>query len=105
MRVFAWPRKRSPMSCAAAAQHVRMELSQSEGRVKLEVRDDGAGFDVRGTLEKAARRGNLGLLGMQERVQILGGHLAIESSPGCGTRISVSLPVPEPAAAQMARTL
>ena len=62
------------------------------------VRDDGVGFDVAKTLEEAARRDRLGLLGMRERVQILGGSLEVESEPGRGTRIRVSLPLAEAAA-------
>lgn len=81
----------------ARAQHVWIELSQSEGRLRLIVRDDGAGFDVGRILERAAEAGNLGLIGMRERVEILGGQLTIDSQIGHGTRICVSLPVGEPA--------
>ncbi len=81
----------------ARAQHVWIELSQSEGRLRLIVRDDGAGFDVGRILERAAGAGNLGLIGMRERVEILGGQLTIDSQIGHGTRICVSLPVGEPA--------
>jgi signal transduction histidine kinase len=55
---------------------------------------------VTGTLERAPGRGNLGLLGMRERVQLLGGSLAIDSQPRRGTRIRVSLPLGETAAAR-----
>ncbi len=82
----------------ARAQRVRIELSQSESVLELVVRDDGVGFDVAKTLEEAARRDRLGLLGMRERVQILGGSLEVESEPGRGTRIRVSLPLAEAAA-------
>jgi PAS domain S-box-containing protein len=88
----------------ATAHHVWIELSQSEGVLGLEVRDDGIGFDVAGTLERAAGSGNLGLLGMRERVQILGGRLVIDSRPGHGTRIHVSFPLTEPAAEPAAQT-
>jgi PAS domain S-box-containing protein len=81
----------------ARAKHVWITLSQSEGILELAVRDDGAGFDVPGTLERAAGGGNLGLIGMRERVEILGGRLAIESGPREGTRIRVSLPLRAPA--------
>jgi PAS domain S-box-containing protein len=77
----------------ARAQHVWIELRQREGRLELEVRDDGVGFDVETTLERAAARGSVGLLGMKERVQILGGHLEVESIQGCGTWIRLSVPV------------
>jgi PAS domain S-box-containing protein len=76
----------------AAARHVWIELSQGEGLLKLVVRDDGMGFDVQRTLEQSAGGGHLGLLGMRERMQILGGHLGIDSRPGDGTYIRVSLP-------------
>ena len=80
----------------AQAQHIWIELSQSDGAVELLVRDDGVGFDVPKTLDWAANRGHLGLLGMKERVQILGGHLEVDSKPGLGTRIRLSLPLTEP---------
>ena len=84
----------------AKARHVRIELGAGDAAIELAVADDGAGFDVTRTLERAPGRGNLGLLGMRERVQLLGGSLAIDSQPRRGTRISVSLPLGEiPAAA------
>jgi signal transduction histidine kinase len=53
------------------------------------VEDDGVGFDP----EEAARRGRLGLLGVRERVEMLGGRLEIESQPGEGTVMLVEAPV------------
>jgi signal transduction histidine kinase len=79
----------------AHARHVWIELSQREGCVELVVRDDGVGFDVTKTLQRAASGGNLGLLGMRERVEILNGHLKIESRVGEGTRICIALPLTE----------
>jgi signal transduction histidine kinase len=79
----------------AAARHVWIELSQSESEVELVVEDDGEGFDVVLTQEQAARRGSLGLLGMAERVHLLGGLLQVESEPGRGTRIRASFPLSE----------
>jgi len=77
-------------------------LSQRDGFVELVVRDDGVGFDVGRTLERAARGSNLGLIGMRERVEILGGTLKIDSGVGQGTRICIALPLAEasPALAQ-----
>jgi len=84
------------------ARHVWVELSQRDGFVELVVRDDGVGFDVGSTLERAASGGNLGLIGMRERVEILGGTLKIDSGVGQGTRICIALPLTEssPALAQ-----
>jgi PAS domain S-box-containing protein len=77
----------------AQARHVRIELRQDESVLELVVRDDGVGFAVTPTQEQAARRGSLGLLGMRERMQILGGILDVESEPGRGTRIRASVPL------------
>jgi len=75
----------------ARAQRVSIELSRSESVLELVIRDDGVGFDVLRTLAQAGGEGHLGLLGMRERVQILGGNVAVDSEPGRGTRIHVSL--------------
>jgi two-component system sensor histidine kinase UhpB len=79
----------------AAARHVWIELSQSERVLELVIRDDGVGFEVASTQEQAATRGSLGLLGMRERVEILGGTLKVESEPGRGTRVRASFPLSE----------
>jgi two-component system, NarL family, sensor histidine kinase UhpB len=76
----------------ARARHVWIELSQTEDVLDLVVRDDGVGFAVAKTLEQAPSRGHLGLLGMQERVQILGGDIEVDSQAGHGTRIRISFP-------------
>ena len=76
----------------ARAQRVWIELDQSDGRLGLTIRDDGVGFDVTRAFEQACSRGNLGLSGMRERVEILGGNLEVDSGAGRGTRIRISLP-------------
>ena len=83
----------------SAARHVSIELGQSEGLLRLLIRDDGVGFEVSRTLEGAAAGSHLGLVGMRERVEILGGRLRIDSQQGDGTRIEVSFPVTDPATA------
>src|SRR5207248_499669 len=79
----------------AQARHVWIELNQREDSLELVVRDDGVGFDLAPTQEQAIRRGSLGLLGMAERVQLLGGTLQVESNPGAGTRVRASFPLSE----------
>jgi PAS domain S-box-containing protein len=79
----------------ARAQHVWIEVSQSDGVLEVIIRDDGVGFDPAKTLKQAASRGHLGLLGMRERVQILGGNLEVDSDSEHGTHIRVSLPLAE----------
>jgi two-component system, NarL family, sensor histidine kinase UhpB len=76
----------------ARARHVWIELSQTADALELAVRDDGLGFDVAKTLEQAPSCGHLGLLGMRERVQLLGGDIEVNSEPGQGTCIRISFP-------------
>jgi signal transduction histidine kinase len=56
------------------------------------IEDDGVGFDVRAAQSAGKRRG-LGLIGMQERLNAIGGTLSIESTRGRGTRLLIQLPV------------
>jgi len=72
------------------AQKVVMSLRSEDGKVYLEVSDDGKGFDPTDAWET---RG-LGLRGMQERVARLGGVLKIDSVPGKGTSVRVEVGVP-----------
>jgi two-component system sensor histidine kinase DegS len=76
----------------AEAQHVRISVSAAADGVTVSVTDDGRGFNPETTLVEAARRGHIGLVGMHERVQMLGGRTQIDSRPGGPTVISVSLP-------------
>jgi signal transduction histidine kinase len=76
-----------------AAKHARgasaavIELWE-EDSLRLEVRDDGAGFDLDHVT------GGLGFAGMRERLAAVGGDLVITSSPGRGTRVCASIPIP-----------
>ena len=80
------------------AEHVTISLSAGSLGVDATVTDDGHGFDPEKTLISAARDGHLGLVGMHERVRLLGGQTKIDSRPGGPTVISVSLPAwPRPA--------
>ena len=74
----------------ARAKTVTVSLAQQEGRICLEVADDGVGFDP----TQPCETGCLGLRGMRERAQELGAELEINSQPGNGTKIVVRRPVP-----------
>jgi len=76
----------------AQAKSVTVRISRGEKSVYCSVRDDGGGFD---TLAVLARKGNrgLGLLGMRERVAVLGGTLQIKSELGQGTEIIITVPL------------
>lgn len=84
------------------AKRVTITLSSSDEGVETTVTDDGRGFDPEKRLVQAARQGHLGLVGMHERVRLLGGNTQIDSRPGGPTVISVRLP-PAPASAQRRR--
>ena len=61
----------------------------------FKVVDDGIGFDVEAEREKALERGSYGLRNMEERVRFAGGSFRMDSGPGRGTIVSLSVPVGE----------
>jgi two-component system sensor histidine kinase DegS len=63
-------------------------VSQRERAVVLVVSDDGRGFGG------SVREDGLGLIGMRERVALLGGHLTVDSTEGAGTMLTAELPIP-----------
>jgi signal transduction histidine kinase len=68
----------------AGARNVAVRLADGDGRLVLEVADDGAGFEP---ADPELRSRRLGLTSMEERAQRLGGRLDIRSSPGAGTTV------------------
>ncbi|HEX6615925.1 MAG TPA: CheR family methyltransferase [Gemmatimonadales bacterium] len=77
----------------AGARRASVVVERSDGAVRLVVEDDGTGFPVEATAQRARAEGRLGLAGMRERAALLGGTLTVESTPGRGTAIYVRLPV------------
>lgn len=77
----------------SGAQSVLVQLGQKDGQLKLAIDDDGRGFDFSGRLAMAeldaVRKGPLII---KERVRSIGGELVVESIPGKGSRVEVSLP-------------
>jgi signal transduction histidine kinase len=77
----------------SGAETVTIAISSAAADgVRVRITDDGRGFDPETTLVQAARAGHLGLVGMRERVRMLGGSTRIDSRPGGPTVISASLP-------------
>jgi two-component system sensor histidine kinase DegS len=75
----------------AHATQVRMTISEIAGAIRMEISDNGKSFQVRKTLfAKNPKR--LGLIGMKERIEMVGGSLAIESTPGKGTTVRADIP-------------
>jgi signal transduction histidine kinase len=73
----------------SGASRVSLQLVGEAGRLRMTIADDGVGFD----LDDAWRRG-LGLVSMGERLEFIDGTFDIQSRPGSGTRLSISVPFP-----------
>lgn len=72
----------------AQADHVSIRLERNGSDVELQIRDNGCGFDC---AQPGLRRG-LGLFSMQERARLIGGRFMLDSRPGEGTKMDISLP-------------
>jgi two-component system NarL family sensor kinase len=70
----------------AEAGHVSVQLVTTPDQVQLTIEDDGRGFDVDQIPEN-----RYGLIGLNERARLLGGRLRLESGPGAGTRVEVTV--------------
>ena len=78
----------------AAASHVAVLLEKRNGSVVVVIEDDGQGFDAEAVFRSnGSARPHLGLFGMQERAELLGGRLTIESERGKGTTVFVEIPL------------
>ena len=82
----------------ACATHVRISISKIPGAIRMEIADNGKSFVVEKTLQKGNNQ-RLGLVGMRERIEMVGGSLTIESAPGTGTTVRAEVPF-KPAAGQ-----
>ncbi|MGP9725562.1 sensor histidine kinase [Corynebacterium sp. AOP40-9SA-29] len=80
----------------SGASRARVTLTVNPDAVRLDVVDDGAGFDlaeVESTLAERAGEGHIGLSTMRRRVSDLGGSVVVETAPGSGTAIAVEVPL------------
>jgi len=75
----------------AQASLVEVSVQKLRHAIRMEVKDNGKSFEVQGALS-ARRNKGLGLLGMRERVEMVGGSFAVESLPGKGTTIRAEIP-------------
>jgi signal transduction histidine kinase len=78
----------------AVPTRITVNLWQEGGAVHVSINDDGRGFDAEATMKRTGDRG-LGLIGMGERVEALGGQLALRSAVRQGTEVSVVIPTGE----------
>jgi signal transduction histidine kinase len=79
----------------AGARCVSVILECRDGHIGLIVEDDGRGFDVEAVLAAQGPARHLGLLGMRERLVLVGGSLIIESGPGGPTTLHIHVPTTE----------
>jgi signal transduction histidine kinase len=72
----------------AEAKHIDLELTDGGGAYAFTLQDDGRGFDPNSTRDAWPH----GIMGMQQRVRALGGQFSLESAPGRGTKLRVTVP-------------
>jgi signal transduction histidine kinase len=75
----------------AKASRVEVNIQQPNGIIRMEIKDNGKGFEVVGK-SSAAKHNRLGLLGMRERAEMVGGTFCVESAPGHATTVRVEIP-------------
>jgi signal transduction histidine kinase len=80
----------------AQAGRVEVGLARIEGRIRVEVADNGRGFDPEGLWGRALKAGGMGLLSIRERLAHFGGHCRVVSRPGQGTTVRLSAPLADP---------
>jgi signal transduction histidine kinase len=80
----------------AGATAVSVRVRARRSAIELQIVDDGVGFEVERALAKAAQRGRLGLVGIAERVRMVGGTFEVDSRPGGPTTLKLTLPRWEP---------
>lgn len=73
------------------ATDVRVTVDGGQGEIKVQIEDNGKGFDVESTMIRAAKNGRLGLVGIGQRVRLLGGQFDVRSRVGGPTTLSVTL--------------
>ncbi|HEX7588181.1 MAG TPA: PAS domain S-box protein, partial [Anaerolineae bacterium] len=77
----------------ARATHIRISLKKHEKELQLTIADDGIGFDVQKALRSSSGGSSMGLLGMYERVELVGGRIDIVSTSARGTRLNAVVPL------------
>ena len=75
----------------AQATQVKMTITKMGNAIRMEIKDNGKSFKVKQTLLTKANK-RLGLVGMRERIEMVGGSLLIQSAPGQGTTVRVDIP-------------
>jgi PAS domain S-box-containing protein len=77
----------------AQTKKVKVSIRKVGSEIHISVEDDGWGFDTKKVAATAVRKGGFGLFSIRERLGQLGGHLEIESEPGCGCKVTMMAPL------------
>jgi signal transduction histidine kinase len=80
------------MTKHAGATRATITLQRDAGMIRCSIRDDGVGFEVADVLDRRRDPG-LGLIGIQDRLEVVGGTLEIISAPGGGTELRATIPL------------
>jgi signal transduction histidine kinase len=76
----------------AHASRVEVSIQKFRDRVRMKIIDDGKSFNVERVMRRKGNK-HLGLLGMRERLEMVGGHFGVESAPGKGTTVTAQIPL------------
>jgi signal transduction histidine kinase len=74
------------------ATEIAITITFTDGEVRLGIKDNGIGFKVPPVLSSFYAMNKLGMIGMQERAELLGGKLEVQSNPKKGVTVSVTIP-------------
>ena len=77
----------------AQAQNVKISIRRYNNKIRIDVKDDGVGFDTSQVFSANTTKGGFGLFNIRERFDHFGGHLNIQSQPGCGTCVTIVVPL------------
>ncbi|MHC4691239.1 MAG: PAS domain S-box protein [Planctomycetota bacterium] len=77
----------------AQAKKIKVSIQKMGSRISISVEDDGVGFDSASAESLITGKNAFGLFSIRERLEHLGGNLEIDSSPGCGCRITITSPL------------
>jgi signal transduction histidine kinase len=76
----------------SGATNVAIKIDFTDTHFKVVIQDNGTGFDIPQKMSDLARAGKLGLVGISERVELLGGKFDIETGEGKGTTLTIEVP-------------
>ena len=73
--------------------HINISLDYNDATLQLQIADDGIGFDA---TETSTTQSGMGLQNIRKRAGIIGGRVTIQSTPGEGTEVALTMPMPPP---------